>query len=166
MPYLVDGHNLIPKLPGLSLSAIDDELDLIDWLGVFCQQKRKDVEVYFDQAPPGASSLRRTGRVKAHFVRQGTTADAAIMSRLRQLRGGAANYTVVSSDHQVQAAARAARAKVLTSEAFASLLINLPERKATGLPGEGSERSVSKEEIEYWEARFKRRSSGQSLTKP
>jgi predicted RNA-binding protein with PIN domain len=162
MPYLVDGHNLIPKLPGLSLSAIDDELDLIERLRTFCQQKRKDVEVFFDQAPPGAAALRRYGRVKAHFVRQGSTADAAIMSRLQQLRGSAFNYTVVSSDHQVQAAARAARAKVITSEAFASQLMALPQGRSTSLPGESI---LSAEEIEYWEIQFKRRSGGKSLTK-
>ena len=85
MPYLVDGHNLIPHLPGLSLKAIDDELELIEWLRAFCQQKRKDVEVFFDQAPPGYAASRRYGRVTAHFVRQGTTVDAAIHARLVRL---------------------------------------------------------------------------------
>lgn len=163
MPYLVDGHNLIPNLPGLSLSAIDDELDLIDRLRAFCQQKRKDVEVFFDQAPPGVPTLRRYGRVKAHFVRQGNTADSAIMARLQQLRGGASNYTVVSSDHQVQAAARAARARVISSEAFASQLMALPEGSPTRLPGE---RTISAEEIEFWETQFTRRAGGKGLTKP
>jgi uncharacterized protein len=163
MPYLVDGHNLIPKLPGLSLSAIDDELDLIQWLGAFCQQKRKDVEVFFDQAPAGVANLRRYGRVKAHFVRQGSTADAAIMNRLHQLRGGASNYTVVSSDHQVQAAARAAHARVLSSEEFAAQLLALQEDRPASQTGE---RSLSAEEVEYWESLFKRRAGGNRLTKP
>lgn len=163
MPYLVDGHNLIPKLPGLSLSAIDDELDLIERLRAFAQQKRKNLEVFFDQAPPGYSNLRRFGRVTAHFVRQGATADAAIMARLKQLGRGATTYTVVSSDHQVQAAARAARAKVLTSEEFARQLMDLLANGSTNLPGE---RTLSPEEIETWEALFNRRRDGKDLTKP
>jgi predicted RNA-binding protein with PIN domain len=162
MPYLVDGHNLIPKL-GLSLSAIDDELELIDWLRAFCQQKRKDIEVFFDQAPVGVTSLRRYGRVTAHFVRQGSTADAAIYTRLQQLGKGATSYIVVSSDRQVQAYARGARARILTSEAFARELTELPQGSPARLPGD---RGITADEIEDWEALFNRRSDGSDLTKP
>ncbi|MBP1702274.1 MAG: hypothetical protein H6Q38_1381, partial [Chloroflexi bacterium] len=41
MPYIVDGHNLIPKIPGLSLRAIDDEMQLIELLQEFCRVQRK-----------------------------------------------------------------------------------------------------------------------------
>ena len=124
MPYLIDGHNLIPKVPGLSLSAIDDELRLVDWLQAFSQAKQKDIEVFFDLAPHGYPPNRKFGRVKAHFVRQGQTADNAIQARLLELKGDAQNYLVVSSDRQVLAAARAARARVVPSEDFARELLN------------------------------------------
>jgi len=154
MPYLVDGHNLIPHIPGLSLKSIDDELELIEWLRAFCQQKRKDVEVFFDQAPPGYAASRRYGRVTAHFVRQGTTADAAIHIRLLKLGKGATNYIVVSSDNQVQGFARQARAKVISSDDFARQLINLPESSPASPAGD---RKLSAQEIADWEALFKQR---------
>jgi uncharacterized protein len=127
MRYLIDGHNLIPKVPGLSLEAVDDEQQLIESLQDFCRrsgrrQRSAWLEVFFDQAPPGQAGTRRYGMVKAHFVRQGKTADQAILEQLRRLGKQARNYTVVSSDHQVQNAAHEVRAGVLSSEAFAALL--------------------------------------------
>ena len=118
MAYLVDGHNLIPKL-GLRLDAPDDELDLVARLLEYCRVRRTGVEVYFDGAPPGAASTRKSGAVTAHFIRLGSSADAAIEGRLARLAAAARNWTVVSSDGRVQRAARAAHARVLSSEDFA-----------------------------------------------
>ena len=86
MAYLIDGHNLIPKIAGLSLSAIDDEQELINRLQAYCRRERKTVEVFFDQAPPGFAGTRAYGAVKAHFVRKGRTADEAIRLRLSLAR--------------------------------------------------------------------------------
>jgi predicted RNA-binding protein with PIN domain len=127
MNYLIDGHNLIPKVPGLSLEEVNDEQQLIELLQEFGRQtgrRQRSVwlEVFFDQAPPGQAGTRRYGLVTAHFVRQESTADLAIIERLRRLGKQARNYTVVSSDHQVQNAAREMRAGVLSSDAFAALL--------------------------------------------
>jgi hypothetical protein len=61
--------------------------------------------------------------VIARFVRQGSTADEAIRAKLSRLGGSARNWTVVSSDREVQASARAARARVMPSEAFAAQLL-------------------------------------------
>ncbi len=127
MRYLIDGHNLIPKIPGLSLEAVDDEQQLIELLQEFCRRSGSRLrstwlEVFFDQAPPGQAGTRRYGMVTAHFVRQGMTADQAIIQGLKRLGKQARNYTVVSSDHQVQNAALWARAGVLSSEAFAASL--------------------------------------------
>lgn len=153
MPYLIDGHNLIPKLPGLSLQAIDDELHLIDWLQSYCQARQKDAEVFFDQAPPGYPASHRYGRVKAHFVRQGKTADEAIEARLQALKGGAQNYIVVSSDRRVQAAARAVRARVVNSEDFAREMLNIGRGE---MPAAPNEPRLSPDQVAEWEAIFKR----------
>jgi predicted RNA-binding protein with PIN domain len=123
MPYLIDGHNLIPRIPGLALDQIDDEQQLVELLQDFCRRSRKQVEVYFDNAPPGQPPARSLGSVVARFVRQGSTADQAIRAKLSRLGGSARNWTVVSSDREVQTAARAARARVLPSEEFAALML-------------------------------------------
>jgi len=78
MSILIDGHNLIPHLPGINLSDIDDEEQLINWLQSYCRLRRRKVTVFFDQAPAGFSGERDYGAVKAYFVRQGSTADDAI----------------------------------------------------------------------------------------
>ena len=44
MPYIIDGHNLIPHV-GLRLNALDDEMALVEMLREFCRVKKKRVEV-------------------------------------------------------------------------------------------------------------------------
>jgi len=146
MPYLVDGHNLIPKV-GLRLDSIDDELELVAVLQEFARLHRRQVEVYFDGAPADQAGARSLGTVKAHFVRAGMTADAAIARRLKKLGRAAKNWTVVSSDRQVQADARAAKAEVLSSEEFARLLQQTP-RGGSSKPA--ADRKVSPAEVDEW----------------
>ena len=118
--YLIDGHNLIPKIPGLSLQAIDDEERLIELLKVWMRlRERRDVEVFFDGAKPGFSGERALGVLRAHFVPLGQTADEAIRRRLVGLGKAARNATVVTSDRQVRANAKALHANVISSESFA-----------------------------------------------
>jgi predicted RNA-binding protein with PIN domain len=154
MQYLIDGHNLIPKVPGLSLEAPDDERQLIELLQEFCRRsghRRRGawLEVFFDQAPLGQAGTRRYGMVMAHFVRQGKTADQAIVLRLKRLGKGARNFTVVSSDHQVQNAAHEARAKVLSSEAFAALL-RAGAGEGTPAPENRPEVTLDPQELNEW----------------
>jgi predicted RNA-binding protein with PIN domain len=118
MPYLIDGHNLIPKL-GLRLDSMDDEEQLIPRLQEFCRLRRAQVEVFFDGALPGQPANRKAGAVTAFFIRRGATADAAIENRLARLGKAARNWTVVSSDGRVQRAARAVHAGTFSSEEFA-----------------------------------------------
>ncbi len=122
MPYLIDGHNLIPRVVGLSLRQADDEERLLELLAAFCARRRARVVVYFDRAAPGFAGRRSYGAVGAVFVREGRTADEAIAAHLQRVGRTARNWTVVSSDHEVQRAARWAGAKVMPSEEFARLL--------------------------------------------
>jgi predicted RNA-binding protein with PIN domain len=148
VPYLIDGHNLIPKIPGISLGDLDDEIRLVQLLQEFCRVKQKRVEVFFDNAPPGGSSTRTFGSVVARFVRQGKTADRAIQEKLSRLGGEARNWTVVSSDREVQANARAARAKVLRSEAFAQQLASIGTNSPQDMSEEGL--TASSQSVEEW----------------
>jgi hypothetical protein len=127
MPYLIDGHNLIGKLPGIQLDELDDEKALIQILQDFCQSASKDVEVYFDRSASGHSRAQVHGRVTARYVRSGETADQALARRLTQLGNEAANWTVVSSDNQVLAAARRARARTIGAAEFSQQLSANPD---------------------------------------
>ncbi len=145
MPYLIDGHNLIPKL-GLHLDSIDDEMELIAILQEFCRRERKQVDVYFDGAPAPHAGKRKLGAVTAHFVRLGKTADQAIRSRLKQLGNSAKNWIVVTSDREVQAEARAARAEVIASDSFAKLL----QKARSASPKVSHDRKLSDDEVNEW----------------
>jgi predicted RNA-binding protein with PIN domain len=152
MPYLIDGHNLIPKL-GLRLDSPDDEMQLIGILQEFCRMQRRKAEVYFDGAPVGQSGTQHFGTITVHFVRIGTTADYAIKARLRKMGRTARNWVVVSSDHAVQDSARAMDANVISSENFVKLLKNSSPYKSTS----DRENKLSSEEVEEWLKLFKRR---------
>lgn len=152
MPYLVDGHNLIPRL-GLRLDSPDDEMELVAILQEFARLERRQVEIYFDGAPAPHAGTRNLGTVKAHFVPLGQTADNAIRTRLKKMGKAAKNWTVVSSDRQVQADAHAAHAEVISSDEFAGMIksVNQSAPKSTG------ERKLSKNEVDEWLKLFSER---------
>ena len=149
MPYLIDGHNLIPKIPGFTLQALDDELELIKLLQDFCRRNRKKVAVNFDNAPAGQQRVQKYGAVTAHFVRTGLTADTAIKRKLASLGRNANNWTVVTSDRAVQSEARAYRATVIPSEQFAQQLSQAGTQVAMDA-GENTEVSLSEADIQDW----------------
>jgi len=155
MAYIIDGHNLIPKIPGLSLDAADDEEQLILLLQEFCRRTQKKVEVYFDNAPPGQSRARNYGIVTARFIREGSTADDAIRSRLARMGRSARNWTVVSSDHEVQASALSARARSITSEEFAAQLLQSLSN-LTSDSNKDRENPLSPDEVEDWIELFRK----------
>ena len=153
MHYLIDGHNLIPKL-GLQLDTLDDEDILVSRLLEFCLLRRVQVEVYFDGAPAGHPASHKSGAVTAHFVRQGSSADAAIEARLSKLGRAARNWTVVSSDRRVQNAARAVHAQVISSDEFASLMRDAQTARMTKVK---QDTHISPEEVDEWLSLFKQR---------
>jgi len=121
---VIDGHNLIPKVPGIRLSDPDDEDKLIRLVGEYCRLSRTRADLFFDGAPAGSGPRSRYGLVNVHHVKAGTTADDAIIRHLRQDGANARNILVVSSDHRVKAEARALHAEVMNSEAFAQTMAN------------------------------------------
>jgi uncharacterized protein len=153
MPYLIDGHNLIPKL-ALRLDDPEDELELVRLLQDFARIRRQQVEVYFDGAPVGQAGMRKFGTIKAHFVRQGSTADAAIRKRLEDMGNSAKNWVIVSSDHEVQGAARMNQAKFIRSEEFVKQLrITL----STSSKQENIDTKMSAQEVDEWMKLFNKK---------
>lgn len=151
MVLIIDGHNLIPHIPGIDLSDPEDEMQLVNLLQEYARLRRKRIEVYFDRAPVGYAGERSFGRVKAFFVSSGTTADEAIMTRLKRLGKRARNARVVTSDRQVQQAARAAHAEVMSADKFAALWEDL----LTDEPAlDYRNRPLSDKELERWERLF------------
>jgi len=150
MQYLIDGHNLIPKI-GLRLDAPDDEMQLVRVLQNFARLKRHTLEVYFDRAPLGQAGARKLGILTAHFVPAGRTADSAIRARLNSMGKAAKNWAVVSSDHEVQRAAQTVQAAFISSEEFSQMI------RAAAAPAKSqtSNQPLSKQEVEEWERIFR-----------
>jgi hypothetical protein len=150
MPYLIDGHNLIPHIRGLSLDQLDDELALVDRLDAYFQGLRKKAVVYFDRAQPGGSADIQHAFLKVHFVRRPVIADDAILRHLKKLGGEARNWVVVSSDLAVQRGAKKYGARVLSSAAFAQ---TIDDKKAIK-----SDNPAQNDEIDEWLRIFSRKS--------
>ncbi len=146
MPYLIDGHNLIPKF-GLRLDSVDDELELVTILQEFARVKHQQVEVYFDGAPVGSAGTRNLGTVRAHFIRLGQTADGAIRARLNNMGKSAKNWIVVSSDHEVQGAARVNQAAFISSEEFVRLVRRAMQSTTRA---DGVDKKLSAREVDEW----------------
>ena len=154
MPYIIDGHNLIPKLPGFSLTDADDEQKLVDLLLEYARIKQTTLEVYFDKAPAGFAKSRQSGRVKVIFVSEKTIADTRIMSRIKSLGNSARNWVVVTSDRRIVADAKAAHAAVLSSDAFAKQVMKTLDTKGDD-PSQS--REMTPDELDNWLKLFEKR---------
>lgn len=122
---VIDGHNLIPKIPGIQLSDPDDEEKLLEKVGEYCRLTRTRAELFFDGAPLGTNSQARHGMVNVHRVKLGTTADDAIIRYLQKAGHNARDFLVVSSDHRVQVESKALKSSVISSERFAQLMLQI-----------------------------------------
>jgi predicted RNA-binding protein with PIN domain len=154
MALLIDGHNLIPKIPGIDLSDPDDEDQLIKIIQEYCRLRRKKATIYFDQAPAGMGGIKHYGSVRVNYIQKGRTADEAIIDRLRKLGKRAQNMIVVSSDHQIQTAARAVHARVISSEDFAGAWRSLISEEPSLDP---RNKTLTEQELADWEAIFNQR---------
>ena len=152
MPILIDGHNLIGKLPSLSLEEPDDEMRLVGMLLSYQARTGKAVTVVFD--PGGAHSLAQThahGRVKVVFARHGGNADRIIESRVQQSRN-ASEWLVVTSDRELADTVARQGARVRSAGTFAAEL-GAPRDVAP----EWKDAPPSADEVDAWLAEFEGR---------
>lgn len=153
MRYLIDGHNLIGRAPGMHLGAADDEAQLASLLRAFLLRTRSTATVYFDRGDPGASDPAPAAGLTVRFVPRPRSADQAILHHLARLRGQASQWTVVSSDGEIQRAAKRAGARLVPSEDFARQL----QTALTQADPEKPAAPTSPEDLADWERLFRRR---------
>lgn len=151
MHYLIDGHNLIAALPDISLEDPDDEIKLLLLLKSWAVARHKrEVTVIFDGGLPGGYQQRlSTSRINVIFAREGQTADTLLIRRIKKAPNPP-EYTLVSSDRAVQAAAAARKMAVLSSADFVQLLGEKEERPPSPKIEEAEEPSLSSEEVAEW----------------
>ena len=147
MPYMIDGHNLIGKLPDLTLDDPNDEALLVQKLAGFAARTGKQCLVVFDHGLPGGTSRMSTRAVQVVFASARSTADRVMMERIKKIPDPM-NWSVVSSDNDVLGIARHFRMKTLLSEEFASLLVAPPPKVVDA--GEAADVSLSADEVNEW----------------
>ncbi len=153
MAYIIDGHNLIGAMKQIRLDDPDDEMLLVDELRRFCARTRRRVTVYFDRGAPAMQALKDAGGLSVRFVRPPRSADQAIVQHLDHLKGAARNWTVVSSDQEVQASARRAGARVLSSPEFVRSMSKSDRR--TG-QREKPDSDLTDDDVKEWQELFRK----------
>ncbi|MCD6555118.1 MAG: NYN domain-containing protein [Anaerolineae bacterium] len=145
MSLLIDGHNLIAKLPGISLNDPYDEAKLVERLRSYRARTGKRIVVVFDGGvPAGWSADLSCGGITVIFASPGRTADRIIVERIRRDRNPR-GLVVVSSDHEVMAAAEERGARVMSAESFAATLSAPPPAA-----GDRADVKLSPTEVEEW----------------
>lgn len=157
MPILIDGHNLIGRLPTISLQDPDDEEKLARLLSSYRARTGKAITVVFD---PGEASVlprrRRFFGVEIVFAPQGSSADRVIASRVQKTRNPS-EWLVITSDRELSETVERLGARVQSAEAFAQAMTDsagaFPDRRETPL---------SPDEVDAWLALFEGRDRGQT----
>ncbi len=150
MPYLIDGHNLIAQLPDIALDDPNDEALLVERLKGFVAGNGKRCVVIFDRGLPGGkSTVLSTSRLQVIFASaHHTTADRLIQKRIRSIKDPK-NWTLVSSDNEILATARAYGMKVIRASDFARQLQRAKKRQRPSI-GEAEHIHLSEQEIDEW----------------
>ena len=144
MPLLIDGHNLIGRLPDIRLDDPDDEAKLVARLRTYSARTGKRMTVVFDHGLPGGHSRGLSGGgVKVVFAAASRSADGILRERIRRARDPR-GLTVVTSDREVQVAAEARGVRVVRSDEFAAQL------SAPPIAPEEKDVQLSAEEVEEW----------------
>jgi predicted RNA-binding protein with PIN domain len=153
MTFLIDGHNLISALPDIDLDDPNDEAKLVEKLRGYCARVRKRAIVVFDHGLPGGQSYDlSTGQITVIFAAaHHTNADRILRERIRNALDPG-QYTLVSSDSEVQQAAHIRRMRVLTSAQFAGQIAEAMARAAED--ARSGDVHLSEAEVAEWMALF------------
>jgi predicted RNA-binding protein with PIN domain len=152
---LIDGHNLIPRIPGLSLSQIDDEEKLVGLLRKYATHHRAQIVVVFDSGNlTGRSRELSGGGVEVTFAGSSTNADRILIERIRELKRPQ-QWKLVSSDHAVQEEANRRRVRVVEAAEFAGQLMS-PRDIERPTSASADEKPDTEADIDEWLKLFKR----------
>ena len=152
MPYLIDGHNLIGQMPGLSLADPDDEQRLIEQLRAYLSRVNKKATVIFDKGLPGGAGKWSTPALEVRFAPHPKTADDLIKDRLLRERNPR-GLMVVSGDRELIEAAQRAGAGVRRPADFLREM-SAAEHSAFAPPNP-KQAGLSADEVADWERAFK-----------
>ena len=126
MPVVIDGHNLIGKMKGISLADPHDEEKLVRLLAQHLHDSQQKVIVVFDKGSGLGFIRSQSGpRLRVIFARPESSADAVIMDMIKH-DPNPRGLTIVSSDNEIRRCARSRRAHLMSSEDLAQELESCP----------------------------------------
>jgi uncharacterized protein len=157
MAYLIDGHNLIGKLPDIDLDDPNDEALLVQKLTAFAARTSKRCLVVFDRGLPGGKSRMSTRYITVVFAPHDSNADQVMMNRISGIQNPK-DWTVVSSDNAVLSAAKRRKMQTLKSAEFARLIERPEPPDKPGLD-ESPDVRLSPKEVDEWLALFNEKKS-------
>ena len=154
MIYLIDGHNLIAKMPDIDLDDPNDEVKLVLRLRSWASaQRSRRVVVVFDQGLPGGKQKQLSNAdITAVFASAGKTADSLIINRIHNVKNPR-EYTVISSDQMILDAANQHRIATMRSEAFVQEMgvdKRLPTAASEPEAGAEAEPEISDKDVAQW----------------
>ena len=155
---LIDGYNLIRQSDRLSAQERRGGLEmgretLVRTLAAYRAATGDRVSVVFDGDEGGGfiSGASRQQGIEVSFSRPPESADDVIIGRIRRKHGKKA-MLVVSSDREIQRAAKRNRIAAMKSEVFETEMLR---RISQGKQGSGSEQDAASEDAAYWERLFR-----------
>ncbi|MCS7324014.1 MAG: NYN domain-containing protein [Anaerolineae bacterium] len=154
MPLLVDGHNLIGRMPGLSLEAPDDEARLVAMLRAYVARTGRHVIVVFDPSPNAPPSIwgetrHQQGKLEVIFAAAGRKADDVLREHVAHARDKQGLILVTSDAAVAHFARQCGLRQVRPSEWFVGEL-----RRVLGASPSSAVQSLSAQEVEAWLAIF------------
>jgi uncharacterized protein len=163
MPLLIDGYNLLNATgivgggagpPSLGRSR----LALLNFLAASIEPREvPHTTVVFDahQAPPGLPRVVRHGGIVVRFAAKYETADQMIEELIRT-DSAPRRLVVVSSDHEIQRAARRRRAKAIGSDTWYADLIRARREREEAVAVAPAQPAVPllEEDVNYWLRQF------------
>jgi hypothetical protein len=150
MRILIDGHNLIGKITTLSLSAPDDEEQLVLMLRRYAARKRgRRIDVVFDCGTYGHPLQLNGYGVQCHFAKDPHDADEELIRRIRAIRNKDL-WIVVSSDKRVIGQAKAHGINTMSSEGFAQKMLKQDPVPKVCATDKHKERVPTETEIVEW----------------
>jgi predicted RNA-binding protein with PIN domain len=143
MPVLLDGNNLLHRLPGKPASRADLRRLVLE----ACRHQRMRITVVFDGPPPeGAPPREELGAVSVVYAGSETADDVIIRSL--PLGRAARDWVVVTDDRELRARARQRGARVKSVAEWSRM-------KPAPPPRPRAEAKLSSREIGEWEQYFK-----------
>jgi uncharacterized protein len=155
MPLIIDGHNLLYAVRGITEGQIVSEIRLCTILSDYLRQMRQRGEIIFDGiGPRDKSGLAGTVNLEVSFSGAYIDADTIIEERIK-VSTAPKRLTVISNDHRLVKAAKARKAVAITADDFWGQVFKKLSRKRREPEPQSKRVGITEGETDFWLKFFK-----------